>query len=86
MSLLPILKILVQIQSNKEDLNFVLLMSQSQALADSHRLKIVKAHALIKAYKHQGIGNQGGADVCARKFAELLNICYRNDQVQNVFS
>lgn len=45
--LLPIYKILFQIKNNNEDESFRLLISQSESLAESHRLKIVKAHSMI---------------------------------------
>ena len=78
---------LVQVQANNQDENFVMLMAQSQALADSHRQKIVKAHALIKAYKTQGIGNgRGGVELCRTRFAELLRQLYMSDQIGSVLS
>lgn len=55
-------------------------MSQSQALANSHRLKIIKAHALIKALRMQGIGSEG-IEACQYKFGELLQLLFQNDQI-----
>jgi len=51
MALLPIFKILFQIQKNNEDDSYRNLISRSEMLAEGHRLKIVKAHSIIKAYK-----------------------------------
>jgi hypothetical protein len=49
-ALLPIFKILVQIKNNNEDESFRFLIAQSEPLADSHRLKIVQAHAMIQFF------------------------------------
>lgn len=50
-ALLPIFKILLQIKNNNEDESFRNLIAQSESLAQSHRLKIVKAHAMIKHFR-----------------------------------
>ena len=64
-----------------------MLMAQSQALADSHRQKIVKAHALIKAYRTQGMGNgRDGVELCRRRFAELVRQLYMSDQIGSILS
>ena len=64
-----------------------MLMAQSQALADSHRQKIVKAHAMIKAYRTQGMGNsRDGVEQCRRRFAELVRQLYMSDQIGSILS
>jgi hypothetical protein len=64
-----------------------MLMAQSRALADSHRQKIVKTHAMIKAYRTQGMGNgRDGVELCRRRFAELIRQLYMRDQIGSILS
>ena len=83
-ALLPIFKILVQIKNNNEDESYRNLVSQSDSLAQSHRIKIIKAHVLIKHFKHYCINLHKGRPHAT--FLELLDDIFCQELMLGLFS